>query len=188
MPAVRAPPAPFPETPRVTKTDPKADPKPAPVTLASIAEAEQAEKQAGEDAYTRLVADLAADTAALTPAGVIGVLRRAGRTSDELAEDVTHLKRLAPVEAAFARLDDLRAEEAGAKARLEAAVAEWERKKADIDKPAAAAEAEHAAARAAVHNCQLLQLQITELHRLKAQRDARRQRAGAADRGREVEG
>lgn len=147
-------------------------------TLADIKAAEVAEKEAAHDAYKSLVQDMATETLAVTAGAVVAILKRAGRTTAELAVDVQRAKRLRALEAEAGQLDRLLDEQTAAEQALEQANAVWERKRAEIDRPAQAALAAHESARDRVRACQLSVVQLKHAQAEQKQIDLKRGHAG----------
>ena len=122
-------------------------------TLQNIQDAERAEQQAAHDAYTRLVEEMAADALSATPGQVVAVLRRAGRSTEELSADVTRSKRLAELEAVVALLPEHQRTEQDLKEELEAATAEYNRAMREAQEPVTAVAGKYEACRDAVSEC-----------------------------------
>ena len=145
------------------------------ITLQDIQAAEAAEQQAAHDAYTHLVDEMAADALSATPGQVVAVLRRAGRSTEELSVDVTRLKRLAELEGVVALLPERQEAEQGAKAELAAANAEWEAEKRRIDAALLEVAGRYEAARDRVTECVRLRGELSSLRQKQRLVDAQRQ-------------
>ena len=155
------------------------------VTLADIAAAEKAEREAARDAYRQLVQEMAAESLTATPGQVVAVLKRAGRSTGELGEDVGRAKRVAALAAVAGELEARQAEQAKAAAALKTANAVWEKRKAEIDAPAAAAAAAYEAARERVREAANAATHLNGLREQQRIADARR--AGKSVRAADVE-
>ena len=96
-------------------------------TLSEIAAIEAAEKQAAQDAYRKLVSDAADDgSVELSAAQVVAILRRAGRSAEDLRADAALEKELVAAKAEAGTFEDRTKATASAREKVAAAEREYQ--------------------------------------------------------------